>query len=227
MKERAILIGIVGLSLIFAGCSRPDIGSAAAQSNQDAASYSSSASENKQPPVLSEDGNKNPEIEEGSAEITVDIKSEPPLSVSDLSISVPDFLDDDQQLLYRKAHSLYQHMFGGSTGGIDYFETLDTVPPDPPMVEIDGHIYNISAGRYRNWVDFEAVIQSVFTDSFAEQTGLYSIYRSYNGRLAYLLAERGAGYYYNENFPDEFRLITQSDSEISFVLIGHYSPVFL
>ena len=52
------------------------------------------------------------------------------------------------------------------------------------------------------------------------------IYRDIGGRLGIIDLSRGAGYYYNENFPDEFRLDARTDDTISFTLIGHYSPVW-
>ena len=43
-----------------------------------------------------------------------------------------------------------------------------------------------------------------------------------DGRTYYIAAARGSGGL-NYNFPDTFHLPTQSDTEISFVLMGHYS----
>ena len=39
---------------------------------------------------------------------TMDITQEPPLSESDMNLAVPDFLTQEQQMLYRRAHSLLE-----------------------------------------------------------------------------------------------------------------------
>lgn len=68
-------------------------------------------------------------------------------------------------------------------------------------------------------------MHSVFTDGC--WTGLNAIQRgeryiSIDGAMHFLLASRGM-YYYNDNFPDTFKLISKTDDEITFTLTGHYS----
>lgn len=157
--------------------------------------------------------------------------AEIPLTDYAKSSAVPDFLTTEQQTLYRQAQSLYGGMFGGITLWIDsgVFRGSEPGPYRDP-VELDGYIYTIASGVYQNWADFDAAIHSVFTDRFwVSRNTLFDgipIYREIDGRLGVLELERGAGYCYNENFPDEFRLDKQTEEEISFTLIGHYSWVF-
>lgn len=77
------------------------------------------------------------------------------------------------------------------------------------------------------------MIHHLFTDSFwnSRNNALgdnqsVPIYRDVNGRLGMVELSRGSGYYYNENFPDEFRLDSKTENTIAFTLIGHYSPVW-
>lgn len=159
----------------------------------------------------------------------LDLSQEPPLSDADLQIAVPDFLEEEQQDLYRRAHSLYMHLNGGDTTMIEYGETMEQPLPDwadYERVELNGMKYVVSQGRYANWADFDAVVHSIFTDECWEGLNPNQVYLEHNGRLCYIEAARGSGYYYNDNFPDEFELISRTENEVRFTLIGHYSPVW-
>ena len=152
-----------------------------------------------------------------------------PLNEEAQAIPVPSFLDEEQQTLYRQAYSLYSHMFGGETTAIEYPELEPEQAVDwseYETVELDGMLYYVSRGPFADWADFDAAVHAVFTDTFWAEKNAYSIYREWEGKLCFLDASRGAGYYYNEYFPDEFVLESQTDSEIDFTLIGHYSPVW-
>lgn len=151
-----------------------------------------------------------------------------------LLMAAPGFLTEEQRNLYRKAGFLYESMFGGDTTFIDYYRSGDTPRPDPDpyeSVELDGYTYLLAKGIYRRWEDFDAAVHGVFTDAFWEEHNnsrlgnekMIPIYRDIDGRLGIIDLSRGSGYYYNDNFPDEFRLDSQTDDTISFTLIGHYS----
>lgn len=163
----------------------------------------------------------------------LDFSEEPPLDEYSASIAVPDFLTEEQQDLYRRAHCLYLNLFGVTTANVDRLGESQKKSGNETVV-IDDRIYLISHGRYRNWEDFDALIHAVFTEQFWDKhNNLVSaagepwvLFREYNGSLCYLEIEKGQGYYYNENFPDEFRLESQSEDSILFTLIGHYSWVW-
>jgi hypothetical protein len=159
--------------------------------------------------------------------------SEPPLSEKDMSIAAPDFLDEDQQTIYRRAYSLYNHMFGGDTTGIEYTGLMgldEASSLQYETVEINHDTYTKALGRYQRWEEFDAVIHSVFTDAFWNEKNITNsgdeIYLERDKNLYFMDLGRGSGYYYNENFPDEFVLLNKTDSEISFTLIGHYSSIY-
>ena len=165
--------------------------------------------------------------------IHAELWADDPMMESYASIAVPSFLTEGQQELYRRARALYQAMFGGDTIWIDWFySAADNTPYE--SVELDGYFYTLAQGRYRQWEDFDAAVRSVFTNAYwdgrnsvgAEDEEPIPIYRDIGGRLGIIDLSRGAGYYYNENFPDEFRLDEQTDNSITFTLIGHYSPVW-
>lgn len=150
-----------------------------------------------------------------------------PLTDYAQAAALPEFLTAEQQAIYRGAVSLYGSMFGGYTGGIEEkpFRTGEWVSPE--VAERDGSTYTLAQGCYENWADFDAAVHSVFTDSFwAGRNAAFEgrpIYRDIDGRLGYMDLGRGSGYFYNGNFPDEFRLEEQTGDTITFTLIGHYS----
>ena len=157
---------------------------------------------------------------------TMDITQEPPLSESDMNLAVPDFLTQEQQMLYRRAHSLYEHLLGDS---IEYAETFeDDVFPqrEYEQVMINDMVYLVAQGRYANWIDFEEVGHSIFTEKYWEELNKTSdglpLRTEYNGKLCFLDTSMGGGYYYCEDIPDDFRLEKSEENEIVFTLIGHY-----
>lgn len=156
----------------------------------------------------------------------LDISQEPPLDEFSLSVPVPDFLTEEQQLLYRKAHFLYRHMFGGDTSAIDggamgtYYEE----------VRIGNYCYNLAQNRYRNWEEFDAVVHSVFTDRFWDErndtSADFPIYRNFDGRMGFIWYVLGADGDRNENFPDTFELLEQTGDMIRFHVVGYYSDIY-
>lgn len=148
------------------------------------------------------------------------------------SIAVPDFLTQEQQDLYRRAHCVYLNLFGVTTANVDYMGGPFGFSND--TVVIDDMTYTFSRGRYRKWEDFDALVHAVFTEKFWDERNNsvsavgkpWILFREYDGMLCYLETEKGQGNYYNDNFPDEFRLEKQTEEEISFALIGHYSWVY-
>lgn len=166
----------------------------------------------------------------------LDFSQEPPLDEYSASIAVPDFLTEEQQRLYKRAHCLYLNLFGVTSANVDRLGRLGVAPrqSESDTVVIDDMTYTVSHGRYRKWAEFDALVHAAFTDKFWDEHNNsvsavgepWVLFREYNGMLCYLETEKGQGYWYNESFPDEFRLEKQTEDEISFTLIGHYSPVW-
>ena len=158
---------------------------------------------------------------------------EPPLTDYEQARPAPEFLDEEQQDLYRRAGSVYTHLFGGMTNEVEYSDTfpLGTYPNGPAETFEDGeYTYVYSRGRYRNWADFEALVSGVFTEAFFDGKndagGGYPIFREKDGRLCFLDLGRGTGDCRNFHFPDTFELLYQSEDEISFYVVGSYSLMY-
>lgn len=148
-----------------------------------------------------------------------------PLDDRSLALAVPDFLDAQQQLLYRQAAALYDAMFGGETTGIDdAFPAPSGVSDEHSTYTPEGseYTYVSSAGRYQSWADFDRVVHGVFTDRLWTELNGTPIYIEHDGQL-YILDASYGDQYYNPVFPDEFTLVEQTNERIEFTVTAHYS----
>ena len=163
---------------------------------------------------------------------TLNIAAEPPLDETALALDVPDFLTEEQQLLYRKAYFLYTHTFGGNTDLIDIFDA----DPDSYVFSSANYgfySYQIASGRYQNWADFDQVVHSVFTDDYWQQTNCfpgadgitYPTYMEYDGKMAFISSARG-GSWYNDDISDQFKLVSKTENTIEFTVTGHYADPY-
>lgn len=148
-----------------------------------------------------------------------------PLNERALALAVPDFLDAQQQLLYRQTAALYDAMFGGETTGIDYaFPAPDVLTDEYSTYTPNGsdYTYVSSDSRYRSWANFDRVVHGVFTDRLWSELNGTPLYIEHDGQL-YILDCSYGDQYYNNIFPDEFTLVEQTDERIEFTVTAHYS----
>lgn len=160
-----------------------------------------------------------------SPALTVDPASEPPLEDYIKELAVPDFLDGDQQALYRRAYALY-FLFRGDTSAMESYPLPDGTYLERSGVDtvaINGMEYSVAQGRYKNWEDFRAVLLSVFTEEYFDEMngkGGTEIYVDKDGTLCYLDAAMGSDpRYFGE---DTFELLSKTDTEIKFTVIGAF-----
>lgn len=155
-----------------------------------------------------------------------------PIPLDDYVVAgpVPDFLDTDQQELYRQALTMYGHIFGANTEAVDDWPDnngfqYDYQDPSGP----EGASYVPATGLYSNWADFEEAVLSVFTQRFWEERNSSvdgrDTYINREGILFYQPAARGS-YGYNPNFPETFQLVSQTDDAIDFIMTGYYSEPY-
>ena len=145
-----------------------------------------------------------------------------PLDEQSLSVPVPDFLDEEQQLLYRQAYSLYIHLLGCESSGVEYSELYSQTGPHE-TVEINGRTYLAAQGPFAAWKDFDAAVHAVFTDEFWTARNKAEIYVCHGEQLCFLDVGRGAGYYRDDSRPDTFTLVEQTEDAIAFTLTGYYT----
>lgn len=142
---------------------------------------------------------------------------------------LPDFLTEEQAIVYENAYGLYNALFAGGTGGIDrLFPTIY----DYELLEVDD-LYASSLGNvYQDWSLFDEMVHSVYTEGLWTQLNQFEwrgtplcYYFEEEGKTFYLEFGKGSGYYYNPNFSDEFELLEQTDEIIRFEIIGHYEQM--
>ena len=142
-----------------------------------------------------------------------------PANVDDLGLSLPGFLDNEQQILYCNALITYSHLFGTSSELVNPNSYGTTEP-----VEYNGRYYYPDTGVYGSWEEFEGTVLSTFTENFWNTRNKDQLYVNINGIMHYLDWARGGGGY-NENFPETFRLVERTDDAIEFIMPGYYSEL--
>ena len=147
-----------------------------------------------------------------------------PLDGASLTAPVPDFLDGEQQLLYRQAYSLYTHLLGCETGGVEYSELYLQQGPSE-TVEAQRQDLPGGPGPLRR---LEGLSTPPSTRCLPTPSGRPRAWRdlcAHGEQLCFLDASRGGGYYRDDSRPDTFTLVEQTEDEISFTLTGYYSPM--
>ena len=150
-----------------------------------------------------------------------------PLDDYALSAPVPDFLDEEQQLLYRRAYALYYSLFPCSNDSA-HFLPAQGIPEPAEGVERYGITYAPEYGRFNRWDDFERAVLSVFTrDAWDAKNGPHAtggapVYIGVDNRTYYISYGRGGGDY-NGSFPETFRLVERTEDAVEFVMTGYYT----
>ncbi len=138
---------------------------------------------------------------------------------------VPDFLDEEQQLLYRQTYTMYEHIFVPNT------EEVDNWPggggySGGGAVDHNGWSYVPATGLYCNWTDFQEAVLSVFTQEYWDARNDLGdgqpIYANIGGQLHYVAAARG-NRGNNTYFPETFHLVSRTEDSISFVTTAYYT----
>lgn len=171
---------------------------------------------------------------------------EPPLQDWMKEQPVPEFLDEEQQELFLHAYSAANFLMGCSTSYVDEYPTKDGTVPDADLLNSAEYValpngpedlkYRAAVGRYARWDDFKAMMDSLFTAEYQEKellnyasleegvTVYHPIFASTgDGGLCYLELDRGSYLEYDWcDTPDSYELVSQSEDEIVFDLVGHY-----
>lgn len=157
------------------------------------------------------------------------VSLEPPLTEEELSMPVPDFLTAEQQLLYRRAFSLFSATSWYSIN-IDYPDFVPDYKFEPLYQKENGYLISKN-GRYTNYDHFEEVIKSIYTEEFWQEQNNrinhlgepYQRFKNCDGSLCYQETQHDGSYWRNRNFADTFELVSSSDIRIEFYAVGYYS----
>ena len=152
---------------------------------------------------------------------------EPPIIGYGARCAVPDFFDEEQVDLYRRAVSVFP-VFSGVPDVIESFPMYDGTKykrdSDLIPIQVEEHEYmNFLPvnGRYKKWEDFESMGLSVFTKEYFETLSEYFL--NIDGQLYYRDSAMGGQFgYAPDKQPDRFELISKTENAVEFNLIGHY-----
>ena len=145
--------------------------------------------------------------------------------VAEADCEVPDFLTEEQQTLYRKAYTAYKQfaLYTDGFGSTEYNPVT--------MEEYDNSFY-VGNGSITTWKNYETAMLGLFTPDYLEELNLmvieledgttlrYAHFADYQGQLAFSDGARGSNITYLG--PDTFELISQTEDEIRFYVIGTY-----
>ena len=145
--------------------------------------------------------------------------------VAEADCEVPDFLTEEQQTLYRKAYTAYKQfaLYTDGFGSTEY---------NPVTVEEYDNSFCVGNGSITTWKDYETAMLGLFTPDYLEELNLtvteledgttlrYAHFADYQGQLAFSDGARGSNNAYIP--PDTFELISQTEDEIQFYVIGTY-----
>lgn len=213
-----VVLPITLSAFLLAGCQSPSISVSSSSLSQpstvtptattspmpEKAASSTPTVENPQDTSESESSNIDASTASGSA--SSDIKDEPYLSSQDLQVPVPDFLTDEQKLLYLRAYKMMLIRIG--TYAIDdtqYFpcDNPDTTRTYTDTISVDGYEYTPALNHYRQWDSFYSTLRSIFTESFLDSDYLSSdgvtYFRPIEGNMYYISTERGFDPGYNQD----------------------------
>lgn len=160
--------------------------------------------------------------------------TEPPLTDWMLEQPLPDFLNEEQMQVFQHAYCAAGEIFMGCYpfGGLEGFPLIDgSTPPggDYESVQYDSMTYTVSKGRYRQWNDFQSMMDGLFTPEYQrELLGTDSEYgpmfrSTEDGLLCFIDGARGDNMEYDGSGTDTYELVSQTGDEICFDLIGHYT----
>ena len=213
-----VVLPITLSAFLLAGCQSPSISvSSSSLSQPSTVTPTATASpmpekpasstptvENPQDTSESESSNIDDSTASGSA--SSDIKDEPYLSSQDLQVPVPDFLTDEQKLLYLRAYKMMLIRIG--TYAIDdtqYFpcDNPDTTRTYTDTISVDGYEYTPALNHYRQWDSFYSTLRGIFTEGFLDSDYLSSdgvtYFRPIEGNMYYISTERGFDPGYNQD----------------------------
>ena len=134
--------------------------------------------------------------------------------------TLPDFLTEEQKILYRQALSIFRFFSGNSMGINDFIVLQEGEVIHNTIIQADnGYSYCQVNGKYRNWNDFHNMILHVFTKEYFDvlnrnSKGIEKFIRI-DGNTCAILADKGSVPGYGI-VPDTYELVSASEDEIVF-----------
>ncbi|MBR6604179.1 MAG: hypothetical protein IKK94_09205 [Clostridia bacterium] len=155
-----------------------------------------------------------------------------------LYTNLTDFLTEEQIAVYNKAKEIFP-LFSGMSEGVEYLHlSLEGASVDEiieytvslgeaTLLDHNGNSYIMSRGEYRTMEELKNLCLSVFTEEYFDRLNRTILkepaFLEENGRLYYINAVKGGAFGYSpDEIPDTYELVSKSENEIRFNMIGHY-----
>lgn len=160
-------------------------------------------------------------------------ESEVAIMYTDLS----EFLSEEQIAVYRLAEQILPLFLGAPDSvntlhlildGADVQSQLEYLAENGQQADItpysmNGINYLPCIGEFQHFAELESLCLSAFTEAYWEELNGTPMFIELDGQLYHADVAKGSAFgYAPSEHPDTYELISKSDSEIRFNLIGHY-----
>ncbi len=157
------------------------------------------------------------------------VDADPPYMYLEDESNLPDFLTEEQKILYQQAETVFP-LFNGSPYMADFIVLHEGESSGTRrIVETEnGYSYYSVEGKYQKWEDFKSMVLNVFTEEYFQELNHI---RDYNGTDIEVFIEKGGDTY---GFgvdriplgiaPTTFELQSMTDEEIRFTATYRYEP---
>ncbi len=150
------------------------------------------------------------------------VDADPPYRYLEDESNLPDFLTEEQKILYQQAETAFAFLHGDPISINDFCPdgtNLDYNMRNALLWD-NGNYYFPVAGKYAKWDDFHRMMLNVFTEEYFESMSDDTII-DIDGN-AYVIAAGGWSMCDYGAAPDTFTLLSQTDKEIHFTVTCGY-----
>lgn len=150
------------------------------------------------------------------------VDADPPYRYLEDESNLPDFLTEEQNILYRQAQTAFAFLHGNPISINDFCPdgtNLDYNMRNALLWD-NGNYYFPVAGKYAKWDDFHRMMLNVFTEEYYQSMSDDTII-DIDGN-AYVIAAGGCSMPGCGVVPDTFTLLSQTDKEIHFTVTCGY-----
>ena len=156
------------------------------------------------------------------------VDADPPYRYLEDESNLPDFLTEEQNILYRQAQTAFI-FFNGDPGLASFIVIHKGESVSSNLVKMEnGYSYFNVIGKYQKWEDFKSMILNVFTEEYFQELNHM---RNYEGTDIEIFIERDGDAYGLAidriglgGAPTTFELHSMTDEEIRFTATYRYEP---
>lgn len=149
------------------------------------------------------------------------VDTDPPYPYEADTSHLPDFLTEEQKILYKQADAIFP-CFNGDSMGADFFVLHKGESVSCKAVEADnGYDYMPVIGKYHKWENFRNMILNVFTEELFQTLNCGSNFDTFieiDGNTYNIFADKGCG----DEYYTDYELLSMTEEEVRFQATYHY-----